>query len=73
VLRTALDSAKAGDQEKLDGIRRLDQFVRAVEERHQPEADFDAVIRHEHSISPQLGGRTVFDDRRAKSRQLDLF
>jgi uncharacterized protein len=73
ILRTALDSAKAGDQEKLDGIRRLDQFVRAVEQRHQPEADFDAIIRHEHSISSNLGGRTVFDDRRAKSRQLDLF
>ena len=42
VLRTALDSARAGDREKLDGMRRLDQFVRSVEERHQPEADFDA-------------------------------
>jgi hypothetical protein len=74
VLRTALDSARAGDGEKLDGMRRLDQFVRSVEERHQPEADFDAIVRHEHAISPQLGGRTVMDDRRrAKSRQLDLF
>jgi uncharacterized protein len=74
VLRSALDSAKAGDAEKLDGMRRLDQFVRAVEERHRPEADFDAIIRHEHAISPSLGGRTVFDDRRRKpSRQLDLF
>jgi hypothetical protein len=74
VLRTALDSARAGDGEKLAGMRRLDQFVRAVEERHQPEADFDAVIRHERSISASLGGRTVFDDRKQKqSRQLDLF
>jgi hypothetical protein len=55
-------------------MRRLDQFLRSVEERHQPEADFDAIVRHEHAISPQLGGRTVMDDRRrAKSRQLDLF
>ncbi len=74
VLRSALDSAKAGDREKLDGMRRLDQFVRAVGERRQPEADFDAVIRHERAISRELGGRTVFDDKRvAKSRQLDLF
>jgi hypothetical protein len=51
VLRTALDTARAGDREKLDGMRRLEQFVRAVEERQQPEADFSAVIRHEHSIS----------------------
>jgi uncharacterized protein len=74
VLRAALDSAKAGDRDKLDGMRRLDQFVRAVEERRQPEADFDAIVRHEHAISRELGGRTVFDDRRAaKSRQLELF
>ncbi|MBV9770909.1 MAG: DUF763 domain-containing protein, partial [Bryobacterales bacterium] len=78
VLRTALDAAKAGDREKLDGMRRLDQFVQAVEERYQPEADFTAAIRHEHSISPGLGGRTVFD--RAwptpavkPSNQLNLF
>ncbi len=79
ILRRALDSAKAGDGEKLDGMRRLDQFVRAVEDSHQPEADFDQVIRHEMSISPSLGGRTVFDRRRpatpsiAPSKQLNLF
>ena len=74
VLRAALDSAKAGDRDKLDGMRRLDQFVRAVEQRYQPEAAFDAVIRHEHTISPDLGGRTVFDGRRrSQSRQLSLF
>jgi hypothetical protein len=74
VLRSALDSAKAGDRDKLDGMRRLDLFVRAVEDRYQPKADFNAILRHEHAISPELGGRTVFDDRRsAPSRQLDLF
>lgn len=74
VLRSALDSAKAGDRDKLDGMRRLDQFVRAVEERRGPEADFEAIVGHERSISHELGGRTVFDDRRiAKARQLKLF
>ncbi len=73
VLRSALDSARAGDRDKLDGMRRLDQFVRTVEERHQPEANFDAIIRHERAISRDVGGRTVFDDRRAKTRQLSLF
>jgi uncharacterized protein len=77
VLRSALDSARAGDQDKLDGMRRLDQFVRTVEERHHPEANFEATIRHERAISRDLGGRTVFDDRRRgqkeASRQLDLF
>lgn len=74
VLRSALDSAKAGDRDKVDGMRRLDQFVRAVEERSEPVADFEAIVRHEHAISRELGGRTVFDDRRVrKSRQLELF
>jgi len=74
VLRTALDAARAGDGEKLDGMRRLDKFVRAIEEWDQPEAGFDAIVHHEHTISPQLGGRTVRDDRRRnQSRQLSLF
>jgi hypothetical protein len=78
ILRNALDSARAGDREKLDGMRRLDQFVRAVEARREPEADFDAVVQHERAISRQLGGRTVMDDRRRgrareSSRQLALF
>ncbi len=73
VLRSALDSAKAGDGEKLDGMRRLDQFVRAVQERHQPEADFNASIGHERAISREMGGRTVFDDRqREHSRQKEV-
>src|ERR1039458_7473538 len=37
VLRSALDTAKAGDGEKLDGMRRLDQFVRAAAEHQYPE------------------------------------
>ncbi len=74
VLRSALDSAKAGGREKLDGMRRLEQFVRSLEEHHQPEADFETIVRHEHAISRSLGGRTVFHDRRSReSRQLDLF
>jgi uncharacterized protein len=79
VLRTALDSAKAGDRDKLDGMRRLNRFVHAVEERCRPEANFDAVIRHEHAISRGLGGRTVADDARPSRRaptqfkQIELF
>jgi len=33
----------------------------AATEPYSPEADFDAVIAHEHRISPSLGGRSVFD------------
>jgi uncharacterized protein len=74
VLRSALDSARTGDRDKLDGMRRLDQFVRAVEERRGPEVDFDAIVQHERKISREHGGRTVMDDRRrAPSKQLALF
>ena len=61
VLRRSLDAAKLGDTEKIDGMKRLDKFVRAIEKRFSPEADFDAVMAHEHAISSSLGGRTVFD------------
>ena len=76
VLRRSLDSAKLGDTEKIDGLKRLDRFVRAVEERRQPEADFDAIMAHEQAISASLDGRSVYDDRkkrRAAPSQLKLF
>jgi hypothetical protein len=80
VLRRALDGAKLGHSDKLDGLSRLDAFTRAIEQHRQPEADIAATIAHEHAISPSLGGRTVFDDvrkRRPTVRprlgQLDLF
>ena len=41
ILRRSLDAAKVGDTEKIDGMKRLDTFVRAVEQRYAPEADFD--------------------------------
>jgi len=69
VLRDALDRARVGDVEKIGGFQRLEQFTRAVEERYSPEADFEAVIAHEHAISPSLNGRSVFDDKPRRSRQ----
>jgi hypothetical protein len=69
-LRTSLEAAKVGDKEKLDGFRRLDNFVRTVETELDPEADFDAAIARENEISPSLGGRSVFDD---KPGQQSLF
>jgi hypothetical protein len=69
-LRTSLAEAKLGDKDKLDGFRRLERFVRMVETQLQPQADFDAVMAHEHAISPSLDGRSVFDD---GQRQLSLF
>ena len=59
VLRTSLDAAKLGGTEKLEGFRRLDRFVHAVEERCAPQADFEAIMAHEHAISGSLDGRSV--------------
>jgi hypothetical protein len=80
VLRRSLDAAAVGDADKIDGMKRLERFVRAIESRYAPEADFDAVLAHEHAISSSLGGRSVFDDRPAPgrrhsqpARQLELF
>jgi len=73
VLRRSLDAAKVGHTDKMDGMKRLDKFVRAIEKRFSPEADFDAVMAHEHAISKSLDGRTVFDDRPKRRGQLELF
>jgi hypothetical protein len=77
VLRRALDAARLGGPEKLEGFARLDRFVRNIERRYAPEADFARVVAHEHAISPSLEGRSVFDDRkparRPRSAQLPLF
>jgi uncharacterized protein len=66
VLRQALDLAKIGDRDKLDGFARLDRFVRSVESQIQPEAHFDAIVAYEKSISTSIGGRTV---QQSKTRQ----
>jgi hypothetical protein len=73
VLRRALDLARLGHSDKLGGMARLDAFARAIESRRAPEADVAATIAHERAISRSLGGRTVFDDRKPRRGQLDLF
>jgi hypothetical protein len=73
VLRRALDAAKLGHSEKVDGFKRLDALVRRVEERFDPTADFERTIQHERAISPALGGRTVMDGKKPKKGQMSLF
>ena len=62
-LRNSLDRARVGDREKLDGFRRLNRFVRTIETRLAPEANFDGLIAHEKAISASLNGRSVLDDK----------
>jgi hypothetical protein len=75
VLRRALDAAKLGGAEKIDGFKRLDRFVQAIQRTYAPQADFEAAVAHEHAISPQLDGRTAFDKpgKPDRARQLRLF
>ena len=78
VLRGALNAAKLGHTEKLEGFRRLDKLTRSVEANFDPVADFSAAVSHERGISPSLGGRTVFEDKPARTkntfkRQMSLF
>ena len=73
VLRRSLDAAKLGHTDKIDGFKRLDRMVRAVEERSQPVADFQRAVAHEQAISPSLDGRSVFDNRKKEHAQLSLF
>ncbi|MBV9072746.1 MAG: DUF763 domain-containing protein [Acidobacteria bacterium] len=76
LLRRSLDSAKVGHTEKLDGFRRLDRFVRKIENEAAPQADLHELLAKERKMSPELGGRTVFDSRRRQDKtrkQLELF
>lgn len=74
VLRRGLERAKVGETDRVDGLKRLDRFVRAIEHQVQTSVDFDAALAHERRISHELNGRTVFDDRRPpKPRQERLF
>ena len=65
----ALEAAKVGHTEKLDGLRRLDTFTRAIERRREAEVDVPAAIAHERALAPSVGGRTVFDDRHPGRRR----
>jgi hypothetical protein len=67
VLRRSLDAARIGGSEKLEGFRRLEGFVRAIEQRCEPATDFEAAVAHELKISASLDGRSVVDDRKQKS------
>ena len=77
ILRRSLDGAKVDGGAKIEGFRRLDRFVQAVEHQREPVADFDALLQHEHTISPALKGRTVFDRVRplakVRSQQMSLW
>jgi uncharacterized protein len=78
VLRRALDSATLGNSDRTEGLKRLDRFLRTMEEKCKPVAHLPELVAHENAISKSLDGRSVFDDRVKKptvpaKRQLPLF
>ena len=78
VLRRSLDAAKMDGGDKLEGFRRLNKFVEAVETDLYPEADLSSLVAHELALSPSLGGRSIQPGRkgpprRATPNQMRLF
>ncbi|HEU5094802.1 MAG TPA: DUF763 domain-containing protein, partial [Reyranella sp.] len=59
VLKSALASAKLGNDEKLDAIRRLDDQARKIEPIASGPS-FEAFTAEELDRSPDYGGRSVY-------------
>ena len=67
-----------GNSEKMDGFKRLDRFVRAVEQNCELAARLPELVARENAISKSQDGRSFFDDRMKKppvpaKKQLSLF
>jgi hypothetical protein len=76
ILRRSLEEAKVGNTDKIDGLRRLDGFVQAVEKSSAPSANFGKAVAFERSISDTLRGRTAGSkpsQSRPRIGQLSLF
>ena len=78
VLRRSLDAAKVDGGDKLEGFRRLNQFVGEVETDLRPQVDLPSLVAHERALSPSLGGRSVRQDNRrptppSEPDQMSLF
>jgi hypothetical protein len=59
ILKTAVENAKLGNEEKLGAIRRLDAQARRLE-RHAGGPAFEAFVAKEQRRSHEYGGRSVF-------------
>ena len=59
ILKSAVESAKLGNDEKIGAIRRLDEQARRLE-RHATGPRFDRFIAEERDRSHDYGGRSVF-------------
>jgi hypothetical protein len=78
VLRSAVDKAHIGRSDKLAGLHALGRMAKLIEQRCDPFADVDKVIRFEREHSHEYGGMTVFGPAKkerphVKVKQLSLF
>lgn len=60
VLKTAVQNAKLGNNEKLDAIKRLDKQARELEHHVVKGPTVEEIINHEKNVSSSYGGRSVF-------------
>lgn len=70
VLKAAVSTARLGNDERLDAIRRLDEQARRLE-RHATDPSVDAFIAEERRRAATYGGRTVFGRSAAADAQAD--
>jgi len=69
VLKSALEQAKLGQDERLQAMRRLDVQARQLE-RTAMGPSFEAYMANERANSPELGGRSVFGWERDVAQRL---
>jgi len=67
VMRRAVDAAKLGNDERLAAIKRLDHEARRMESIATAPS-FEDYVAENLARSDEYGGRTVFDDRKAKKQ-----
>jgi len=60
VLRKAVDSAKVGQSEKMDAVRRLSQMSEVAEKGFTPTSSLETLLEKERKDSWRYGGRTIF-------------
>lgn len=60
VLKTAMQKAKLGENEKLDAIKRLDKQARELERHVIKGPSVEEIIEHERDVSSLYGGRSIY-------------
>ncbi|HKU41090.1 MAG TPA: DUF763 domain-containing protein, partial [Polyangiales bacterium] len=72
VLKSAVDQAKLGREDKLHAIARLDRQARALEAEAQPRSEtFEDIVARERSHSRSYGGRSVQQPKRPRPAHED--